>query len=110
MDLRFRTDRVGDTAVLVLDGIADLAGLPVLHRALATITDRPGTVAVDLDGLAALDDAAAGLLVGAAARARGAGGELVLVATAPRIVQRIEHLWLDRVVRVTASVAAAGRG
>ena len=103
---------MGDTHVIALEGVADISAVPLLHRALATLGDEPGTatVAVDLDGLTVLDDVAAGLLLGAAARLREAGGELVLVCTAPRPTQRVEHLRLDRVVRVAASIAAADRG
>lgn len=109
MELRVGTSRVGDTTVLALDGVADLSTAPLLHRSLAALgTAQPcATVAVDLDGLSVLDDVAVGLLVGAAARLREQGAEVVLVSSVPRMRSRLESLRIDRIVRVSTSIAAA---
>jgi anti-anti-sigma factor len=110
MDLRITTSTVGTARVVALDGVADLAGVPALHAALTRATaalDEVGAVAIDLDGLTLLDDVAVGLLVGAAARARQAGIELVLVCTNDRVRERLHVTRVDRIVRVTRSIAGA---
>lgn len=109
MELRVVTSLVGGMPVLALDGVADLSTAPVLHRALAGITAPPNarTVAVDLDGVAVLDDVAVGMLLGAAARIREQGAELVLVCTSPRVVARLDALRVDRIVPIRHSIAAA---
>ena len=108
MDLRTTTTHVGGVHVLALEGVADLAAAPALHRALARCGPEPGgdTVAVDVDGLTVLDDVAVGLLLGAAARLRAAGAELVVVCSTPRIASRLEALRVDRIVRISPSIAA----
>lgn len=102
MDLRCRSVEVGDSLALVLEGELDLASLPVLHDALVDLLTRShgDTVSVDLDGVTALDDAGLGLLLGAAGRARTAGGDLVLVCTEPRLRDRFELTGLARAVEV----------
>ena len=62
-------------------GSVDLATLPQLGDALfRLVADHPGQrVAVDLDGVDVLDDTGLGVLLGAAGRARQAGGDLVVV-------------------------------
>ena len=109
MELRAVASHVGDTSVLALDGIADLSTAPRLHRALAGLTPTAPstTVALDLDGLAVLDDVAVGLLLGAAARLREQGAELVVVCTSPRIAARLDALRVDRILRVRSSITAA---
>lgn len=109
MELRVVTSLIGGMPVLSLDGVADLSTAPVLHRALTGFTASASatTVAVDLDGVAVLDDVAVGLLLGAAARVREQGAELVLVCTSPRIVARLDALRVDRILPVRHSIAAA---
>jgi anti-anti-sigma factor len=109
MELRVVASMVGDTPVLALEGIADLSTAPVLHRTLAGLSASPAsaTFAVDLDGLAVLDDVAVGMLLGAAARVREQGAELVLVCTSPRITARLDTLRVGRILRIFSSIAAA---
>jgi anti-sigma B factor antagonist len=57
-------------------------------------------VIVDLDGISALDDTGLGVLLGAAGRAREAGGDLALVATAPRLRERFDVTGLSRAIDV----------
>ena len=107
MELRTGVSHVGGTVVLAVEGVADLSTAPHLHRALNRLQPPDGsTVAVDLDGLAVLDDVAVGLLLGAAARLRERGGELVLVCSAPRLRSRLDSLRVDRIVHVSASIAS----
>ena len=108
MDLRVTTSTVGTAKVVALDGVADLAAAPALHAALTrATTDLAGVseVVVDLDGLGLLDDAAIGLLVGAAARVRAAGIELVVVCTNERVCERLRTTRVDRIVQVASSIA-----
>ena len=110
MDLRVTSSSVGSARVVALDGVADLAAVPAFHAALTRATaemNGVGAVVVELDGLTLLDDAAVGLLVGAAARAREAGAELVVVCTNHRVCERLQATRVDRIVRVATSIATA---
>ncbi|NNE12377.1 MAG: STAS domain-containing protein [Ilumatobacter sp.] len=109
IDLRCVRSDVGGRPVLAIDGIADLAALPRLHDELQRFTaDHPGdAVAIDVDGLAVLDDAALGLLLGAAATARAGGGDLTVVCTERRLRERLELTGFARAVPVTTSLSAA---
>lgn len=102
MDLTCRPVRVGDLRALVLEGELDLSSVPVLHNALTRLLQdgRGDTVAVDLDGLGVLDDTGLGVLLGAAGRAREAGGDLVLVCTDERLRERFERSGLARALEV----------
>jgi anti-sigma B factor antagonist len=103
---RVRVD-VGGLPVLQLSGEIDLATAPEFHDALhRLITDHRGqVVAVDLDGVLALDDVGLGLLLGGAGRAREAGGDLVIVCTDDRLLARFALTRLDRAVEVRAILA-----
>lgn len=109
MDVQLTTNQIGDHTVVSLSGVADLSSAPRLHDYLRrACLDHPGeTLLVDLDGLSALDDAALGLLLGAAARARQAGGDLELVCTNERLRERLALTRLDRAVTVHRTIARA---
>jgi anti-anti-sigma factor len=102
VDLRVRVETVAGRPVVALDGAADLASVAVLHDALQrVVTDHPGAVvAVDLDGASVVDDMALGVLLGAAGRARSAGGDLEVVATSPRTRARMALTRFDHAVTV----------
>ncbi len=102
MDLVCRTTIVGDIATLQLLGEIDLASIPVLHDAtVRLVADASGhTVAIDLDGVTVVDDTGLGVLLGAAARAREAGGDLILVCTSERLRRRFELSGLSRAIEV----------
>ena len=112
MDLQLTTARVGEHVVISLAGIADLSTAPGLFDYLrrACGDHRGDTLLVDIDGLVSLDDAALGLLLGAAARARQFGGELELVCTNERLAARLASTRFDRAVAVRTSIAASGHG
>jgi anti-anti-sigma factor len=107
MDLHVRTDMVGVVPVVALAGTADLGTVPALQTALTrTVAAHPGvTVAVDLDGLIALDDTALGVLLGAAARARSGGGDIVVVTTDDRMLARLAQTGFDQAVHVRSRIA-----
>lgn len=106
MELRADIAVIDGSPTLELEGIADLSSLAQLRDALtAAIAAHPGDVlTVDLDGLAALDDSALGLLLGAAATARDRGGDLVVACASPSLRSRFERTRLDRAIEVRQSV------
>jgi anti-sigma B factor antagonist len=112
MDLRARRSYLGDLPVLALIGEVDLASVPVLGDALLDlISDERGVrVALDMDGVSALDDTGLGVILGAAARARAAGGDLVVVCSNRVLRRRFTDTRLDRAVDVADALAqVAGR-
>ena len=107
MQLRTTHHDVAGHTVLTLDGTADLATVPHLHAACRRLlTDvRAGTsVAIDVDGITVLDDAALGLLLGAAATARSCGATLRVVCAGERVRRRLADTRFDRAVEVVASL------
>lgn len=109
MDLALRRSTIGDTHVLMASGDIDLPSLPRFTDALVRlVADAPaGSVVVDLDGTGIVDDAALGLLLGAAGRARAGGGDLVVVSTEQRLRARLADTGFDRAVKVTPSIAGS---
>ena len=109
VDLQTTSHEFGQGIVVALDGIADLSTLPGLQDHLWHAIDahRGAAITVDLDGLVVLGDAALGLLLGAAARAREGGGSLTIVATSTAIRQRLADTRLDQIVAVHTSLAAS---
>ncbi len=107
MQVHTRVDTVGGSIVVTVDGVVDLAAVGGLHDVLArTVRQHPAaTVLVDLDGVGALDDAGLGILLGAAAAARAAGGDLEVVCTRPALCERLELTRFDRAVDVRTSIA-----
>lgn len=109
MDLRISTRLVAGHHVLGLDGVVDLAAIPRLHGALGQLLAQsgPDPLAVDLDGVTVLDDAALGLLLGAAATARSSGRILHVVCGDDRLRRRLADARFDRAVPVNRSLAEA---
>jgi anti-sigma B factor antagonist len=106
MDLRVSTRTIGDRYVIALDGVADLASVPRLQSELRRrVMHLPGhTILVDVDGLAALDDVALGVLLGVAATARELGGDLEVVASSARWRERFATTRFEHAVTVRSSV------
>lgn len=102
MDLICRVTVSQGGPVVSLSGELDLSSAPALRNALveAVADHRGGTVVVDLDGVTALDDVGLGVLLGAAGRAREAGGDVVLVASADRLRARFDLTGLSRAIEV----------
>lgn len=88
------------------DGVVDLGSIAVFRDALLRcIHAHAGqTVVVDIDGVSALDDAGLGILLGAAATARQAGGDLDVVCTNERMLTRLERTHLDRALTVRRAI------
>jgi anti-sigma B factor antagonist len=108
VDLHLHTDGTGPVPVLVVEGEVDLATLPRLRNALVRlVVDHPAAlVAVDLTAVSALDDAGLGILMGAAAHARGSGGDLAIVCAKARLCDRLTLTGLDRAMTVAATLDA----
>lgn len=106
MDLQVSTRSIGDRTVVALDGMADLASLPVLHDHLRqAVTRHPGTiVTLDFDGLVVIDDTALGIVLGAAAHAREHGGDLEVVCTNERLRARLRVTRFDLAVAVRDAI------
>jgi len=109
MSLSVRRSVVNDRHVLSAEGSLDLATLPRFGDALARlVSDTVGSVCVvDLDGAGTVDDAALGLLLGAAGRSRNDGGDLAVVCTDAHLCRRLADTGFDRAVRVVSSISAA---
>jgi anti-anti-sigma factor len=107
VQVHITVDRVGSAIVVAVDGVVDLAAIGHLHDVLArAVRQHPGdTLLVDLDAVSVLDDAGLGVLLGAAAAARGAGGDLEVVCTRSALCERLQLTGFDRAVRVRASIA-----
>jgi anti-anti-sigma factor len=97
---------VAGAPVVAIDGVVDLAAVGRLHGELTRAVRRhPGaTLVVDLDAVDVLDDAGLGILLGAAAAARDAGGDLEVVATRPAIRDRLAVTRFDRAVVVRDTI------
>lgn len=107
MDLLCRSVTVGDLPVLVVSGELDLASIPLFSDAVVKLTNEHigVTVAIDLDGVSVLDDAGLGVLLGAAGRAREHDGDVVLVCTGKRLLERFERSGLMRAIDVRQRLA-----
>ncbi len=106
MDLRTNASTVGGIPTVAIDGVVDLASIAVFRDALLrTIHSNSGELVVaDLDGVAALDDAGLGVLLGAAAAARQADGDLEIVCNSERLRMRLERTRLDQAIAVRTSI------
>ncbi len=107
MQLHTKVSTVAGVVTVTIDGAVDLASVGILHNDLARALRRhPGvTMLVDLDATTALDDAGLGVLLGAAAAARQAGGDLEIVCTEPLLRERLERTRFDRAVSIRAAIA-----
>lgn len=109
MDLRSEVTVTPGLPVVAFSGIVDLSTLATLRDVLLRIvTEHPRRrVAVDLDGVEMIDDAGLGIVLGGAARARGAGGDLVVVVANPRIRRRFSVSRFDRAIELHGTLAEA---
>ena len=109
MELGHRIANVAGRHVLALTGDLDVATLPRFNDYLVKLlTGSTGKIGVvDIDGLGFMDDAALGLLLGAAGRARAVGGDLVVVVSEDRLRRRLAATGFDKAVRVVAAISEA---
>lgn len=109
MDLELRRALIGHRQALIVTGDVDLVSLPRFNDALIRfVSDFPtDTVAIDLDGAGLIEDAALGLLLGTAGRARLGKGDLVVVATETRLRARLATTGFDRAIVVSDSISGS---
>src|SRR4051812_6578727 len=107
MDLIVRHLESGGVPVVSIAGEVDLATAPRLRDALLqAAVEHPGErVAIDLDGVSMLDSAGLGVLVGALRRVTATGGDLVIVCSAPRLLELLAQCRLDRVFEIRSRLA-----
>ncbi len=106
MQVRTTVDNVGGFVVVTVDGAVDLASVGHLHDDLmrAVRQHHAVTLLVDLDAVTVLDDAGLGVLLGAAAAAREAGGDVEVVCTRATLRERLDRTRFDRAVTVRGSI------
>lgn len=106
MELVCTLTSLAGAPVLQVSGEIDLATAPYFRDQLVrAVTQHPGvSLAVDLDGVTALDDTGLGMLLGAAGRAREHGGDLVIISTSERLRSRLAITGLDRAIDVAAAL------
>lgn len=104
VDVRCRLQMVGEQPVVAVDGAIDVATVPQLRDELLRAVHRwrGQLLIVDLDGVTVLDDTGLGILLGAAATARRAGGDLELVCSTVGLTERFALTGLDRAITVRA--------
>jgi anti-sigma B factor antagonist len=107
MDLVCHLTVVGGRGVLLVSGEIDLATIPGFrdHITRALGEHAGETLFIDLDGVSALDDTGLGMLLGAAGRAREADGDVVLVCSNERLLQRFATTGLDRAITVRPRIS-----
>ena len=107
MDLQTNSTTVGGVPTVAVDGVVDLASIAVFRDTLLRTIHANSSqlIIIDLDGVAALDDSGLGVLLGAAATARQAGGDLEIVCNEERLRLRLERTRLDRAITVRASIS-----
>lgn len=92
--------------MLALSGAVDLSTLPRVADALnRAVADGQAVVAVDLEAISVIDDAALGTLLGAASRLRRVDRRLVLVSSDSRIVEHLEATGVASIIPVVTSLS-----
>ena len=98
--MTLRRAAIAQKQVLMVSGDIELGSLPRFNDALSRlVTDDAGHVVV-VD----IEDAALGLILGAAGRARAAGGDIEIVCTDARLRQRFAENGFDRAVTINQSI------
>jgi anti-anti-sigma factor len=97
--------------VIRVEGDVTLSTLPRLTDAMNRDSNRADAVfiLVDLDAVGVIDDAGLGALMGFAARARASQRGVGVVASMPRVRERLADTRFDRAVDVVSSIADAER-
>lgn len=97
-------DQTPPIVTIAVSGDLDLASIPGLHDALqkAGLTTSPD-IALDLDGLTSIDDAALGILHGALRRLGGTGRRIWIVCNATKLIDRLDDAGVLTSVEVAAS-------
>lgn len=106
MSLSIQREIAGDIEVLVLSGEVDLSTLPLLTDILnKVIIQGPAGIAIDLEMVTVLDDAALGIILGAASRLRREHRRLALVCANERITRYLEATGVASLVTVVPALS-----
>ena len=105
MNLSSHSSLIDDVFVIGLTGELDMSTLPTLSDLLnKAINQNHVHLALDLDGITVLDDAALGILLGAASRIRNNGGRMYVVCSNPKISEYLKRTQLDLIIPLATSV------
>lgn len=86
-------------------GELDLSTLPRLSDAFQqVVTQHSSRVAIDLDGITVLDDAALGILLGLAARIRAQDGHIYLISSNPKINEYLHKMGINLIIPIHNAV------
>lgn len=107
MSLSVRLETLDGIDVIALTGAVDLSTLPRLADALnrAVSVGQP-VVAVDLEAISVIDDAALGTLLGAASRLRRDGRRMVIVGSDSRVTDHLAATGVASIIPVVNSLGA----
>ncbi|MDQ7828497.1 MAG: STAS domain-containing protein [Armatimonadota bacterium] len=105
--LAWQVSRIGEAALLRVDGAIDLSTVYLFRVALRRGRAVSPTVIVDLSGVSFVDLAAVQALEHAYHRWHRTGGRLIVVASAPRVRRMLEFVHGRRFLVVTPSVGMA---
>jgi len=105
VNLSSHTTLIDDVYVIGFTGDLDMSTLPTLSDLLTkAINQTPVHLALDLDGITVLDDAALGILLGAASRIRNNGGRMSVVCSNPNIADYLRRTQIDLIIPLATSV------
>jgi len=105
VNLSSHTTLIDDVYVIGFTGDLDMSTLPTLSDLLTkAINQTPVHLALDLDGITVLDDAALGILLGAASRIRNNGGRMSVVCSNPKIADYLRRTQIDLIIPLATSV------
>ena len=105
MNLSSHATLIDDIYVIGFTGELDMSTLPKLSDLLnKAINDNHFQLALDLDGITVLDDAALGILLGASSRIRINGGRMYVVCSNPKISDYLKRTQLDLIIPLATSV------
>jgi anti-sigma B factor antagonist len=105
MNLSSHATLIDDIYVIGFTGELDMSTLPKLSDLLnKAINDNHVQLALDLDGITVLDDAALGILLGASSRIRINGGRMYVVCSNPKISDYLKRTQLDLIIPLATSV------
>ncbi len=107
-DVRFDVSLHGETVVLAVHGEVDVYTAPRLRERFVELSgDGRRVIVVDLEGVEFLDSTGLGVLVSGLKRFRSGGGDVLLVATQPRVLKVLEITGLTQVFEIHESVESA---
>jgi anti-sigma B factor antagonist len=104
MSAKFSTRRVGEVAVVTLEGEVDLQNSPALRKELLARLAERQDVVVDLSGVAYIDSSGIASLVEAYQTARRQGGGFSLAAVSPAALRVLKLARLDEVFVIHRTV------